>query len=390
MTRLAGGGTVYQEKKTGRWVGAIDLGWGPDGKRNRKRVIGATEREAARRLRELQEKLEEHGSPDAADVARQTVAQYLEAWLREVVAGEANEKTRQIYAYQVRTHIVPGVGRVRLTELTAQHVQVLLNQRRAAGYSASTVSQTKRVLGTALEHARSWRLIRDNPAHLVRGPRIVHKRDRRILAPREALALLEVVRKDRLYSLFVVAMTTGIRQGESLGLLWSDVDLDAAIARIEHQLQRREGKLQLVTLKAGSRSRHTVALSAIAVEALRQQRQQQRIERIAAGPLWQDHGLVFTTSLGTPLIADNVRRSFKRWLTRAELPDMKWHELRHTVSSWLNAEGIPPADIRDALGHSGIAVTMDVYTHGLPEQQRRVADTIDRILNPPRERAQDV
>ena len=173
-----------------------------------------------------------------------------------------------------------------------------------------------------------------------------------------------------------------MRQGEALGLQWKDVDLEAGTAAIRHQLQRVDGKLALVDVKA-KRSRRTVELPALATSALRQHRQAQRLERLAAGPLWDDRlGLVFTSSRGTPLLARNVLRSLDRWCAAAGLPHMPWHDLRHTFATLLSSQHVAPRRAMEALGHSGIAITMDTYTHVLADQPREVSAAMDALFTP--------
>ncbi len=140
-----------------------------------------------------------------------------------------------------------------------------------------------------------------------------------------------------------------------------------------------EGKLTIVPLKTEG-SHRTIDLPNVIVDALRAHQDRQRFERDAAGERWQEHGLVFTTSIGTPLDGSNVWRYFKRHIKRAGLPDRRFHDLRHTAASLLRAQGVPIAEVSKILGHSGIQITNDLYTHLYAERRREIADGMDAFM----------
>lgn len=175
---------------------------------------------------------------------------------------------------------------------------------------------------------------------------------------------------------------TGVerRQGEALGLRWDDVDLDAGTLTIRKSLQRVDGELQLVEPKT-AKSRRTVALPDVAVSALRAHRVRQIEERLLAGSRWNDTGLVFTTTIGTGLDGRNVTRQFQKLLEDARLPRQRFHDLRHTCASLLLAQGVHPRVVMETLGHSQVRLTMDTYSHVIPQLQREAAGRIDAILS---------
>lgn len=170
-------------------------------------------------------------------------------------------------------------------------------------------------------------------------------------------------------------MVIGLRQGEALGLRWQDIDLDRGLLTVARQLQRIDGKLILTEPKT-PRSRRTLQLPAVAIEALRAHKLRQLEERLAAGPAWQDSGLVFTTAIGTPLDARNVVRHFHRLLAKAGLPRMPFHNLRHTAASLLLAQGLDIRVVQHVLGHSQISLTANLYAsrHTNPTSGRGRAD----------------
>ena len=217
-----------------------------------------------------------------------------------------------------------------------------------------------------------------NVATLVEAPKVA-SREVEPFNPEQARTLLAAVRGDRLEALYSVAVAVGLRKGEALGLRWDDLNLDTGTLRVKASLQRVGGKLQLLEPKT-VRSRRTIALPESATVALRTHRAGQLRERLVAGSRWQETGLVFTTTIGTPMDPRNVTRHFKRVLVRAGLPQKRFHDLRHTCASLLLVQGAHPRVVMEILGHSQISMTMDTYAQVMPELQRDAANRIDAIL----------
>jgi integrase len=176
----------------------------------------------------------------------------------------------------------------------------------------------------------------------------------------------------------------GLRQGEILGLRWSDVDVETSTLRVAQALQRVNGRLEFVEPKS-RRSRRTIPMPPTVARALRAHRSRQLEERIAVGPRWRESDLVFTTSIGTPLDSRNVTRRFQAALERASLPRLRFHDLRHTAASLMLAQGVPARVVMETLGHSQISLTMNTYSHVVPALQREAADRMDvvRVDRPP-------
>ncbi|MHB1324976.1 MAG: site-specific integrase [Thermoleophilia bacterium] len=164
-----------------------------------------------------------------------------------------------------------------------------------------------------------------------------------------------------------------------LGLKWEDVNFEAKTLRVRFALQRIEGKLQLVEPKS-AKSRRTIALPNPTVKALKHHRKRQLEENLLAGPAWQETGFVFTSTIGTPLEPDNIGRWFKPLLKKAGLPDIRFHDLRHTAASLLLVQGVQPRVVMETLGHSQISLTMNRYSHVMPVLQREAAEKMDAIL----------
>ncbi len=368
-----GEGTITQ-RKDGRWEAKIDLGY-QDGKRKRKAFYGETRREVADQLKTALH-TQQQGLPVA--VERQIVGQFLTRWLEDSVRPTVRPKTYDSYAQLVRLYIGPALGHIQLGKLSPQDIQHLLNKLLKSGLSPRTVQYCHAILRISLGRAYKWSLVPRNVAQLVDPPRSRHY-EMRSLSPEEARTFLNTVRGDRLEALYSVAIALGLRQGEALGLRWEDVDLDKSTLKVRYALQRIDGKPQLVEPKT-ARSRRTIVMPQVTVTALRAHRVRQLEERLACGTHWADSGLVFTSTIGTPLEPRNAFRLFQEALQRAGLPHIRFHDLRHTCASLLLAQGVHPRVVMETLGHSQISLTMDTYSHVIPALQRDAADRMNALL----------
>lgn len=362
-------GSIYR-RADGQWAAAVSL----PGIRRRV-VYGRTRLEVSQKLTTLMAKLQGGQLPAPT---RLTVAAYLQQWL-DAVKPSLRPKTYVSYEGVVRLRLVPLLGTASLQRLTAPQVGAALTRGLERGMSANSIRYALIVLRIALHRAEKWGLVSRNVASDVDPPKVERPRFR-ALDPEEARQLLEAASGDRLEALYTVALSLGLRLGETLGLRWHDVDLEAGTLRVENSLQRHSGALHLVATKT-DRSRRTLAMPELLVESLRRHRQAQLEEELAA-PVWFKTGHVFTTEVGTPIDPSNARRSFVALLVKAKLPHVRFHDLRHSAASLLLAQGAPPRVVMETLGHSRIAVTMDTYSHVTPELQREAARAMDRALRP--------
>jgi integrase len=366
-------GSIYL-RKDGRWAASIEIGF-ENGIRRRKHYLGRTRREVQEKLNEAVS-AKSQGMP--VSVKRQTVAQFFNDWLENTKKPSVRQRTYESYESVVRLHIVPAIGHIQLANLTPQDVTRLINKKLQSGQSPTTALYVKRVLGMGLKHAMMWGELGRNVATLVPSPKI-EREEVRALSPEETRQFLAVLKGDRTEALFVVATSLGLRLGEVLGLSWDDVDLEGQKLSVRKQLQRIGGKLVRTEPKT-RRSRRTIGLPSIAVDALREHRIRQFEERLIAGERWVDTGLIFTTTIGTPFEQRNVRRHLDQLLDRVGLPHINPHALRHTAASLLLAQGVHPRVIMETLGHSQISTTMNLYAHVMGEVQREAAESMDRIL----------
>jgi integrase len=371
--RGSGEGSIYEIKATGRWCAAVTLQT-PLGRR-RKWLYGKTRREVQDKLT-VALRTTQLGLPQSDD--RTTVGAYLTEWLA-TTAATIRPRTFVRYSEYVRIHAIPIVGHIALSHLGPQHLQQLYANRLQAGLAPTSVAHLHTVMHTALARAEAWGLIPRNVARLVRPPR-APRREMTALTPDQVGSLLSAARGDRLEALYVVAVTTGMRQGELLALRWASVDLAAATVTVHSTLVEKTGGFDFAEPKS-ARSRRQIALTAIAVAAVRRHRAAQLAERLRAGTSWTDHDLVFASDAGGPLNGSNIlQRSFYPLLRRAGLPRVRFHDLRHSAATLMLSRSVPLKIVSEILGHSQISITADTYMHVTPGMQREAAAAVDAAL----------
>ena len=366
-----GEGSIYRDAD-GSWRAALSLS--PEEGGGRKYFRGQTRQEVQRKLAAAR-RAQEDGLGQVPE--RQTVAQYLASWL-EAIKPTIDYGAWKRHGEFVRLHIVPALGQTRLAALSAQQVQALYADRLASGLSSSTVHHLHATLHKALKDAERLRLVARNVSTLVNVPRMAET-EIHPLTRDEARAFLDVASGDRLYALYALALGSGMRQSEILGLQWPELDLDAALVRVRWQLKREEGVWVWKQPKT-RRSRRQIALASSAVAALRAHRAAQDAERERLGAAWEDHELVFCTRLGRPLSARNVYRAFQGVLEKGGLPHVRFHDLRHTAATLLLAGRVNPKVVSEMLGHASVAITLDIYSHVLPDMQQDAAATLEHVL----------
>lgn len=380
-------GSIYQQKSDGRWVGALSLGWSA-GKRSRKKFYGRTRKEVQGQMVKAQRDLQLH-LPVSTE--RQTVGQFLDGWLRDVVRQTVRPRTYASYTDIIRRHIAPTLGRVPLQKLTAHHVQRLMNEKATEGLSPRTVGYIRAVLRAALEQAVRWNLLATNAAKHVSAPRAV-KFEVRPLSSEEARKFLEHVTGHRLEAVYSVGIAMGLRLGEVLGLRWADVDLERGTLRVEQALQTlgrgvaKELGVDAVTFSQpkSERSKRQLFMPPVVVKSLGAHRKRQLEERLFAGAEWVDSGLVFTNTKGASLDPTKVRKDLRALLRKAELPMIRFHDLRHTCASLLLAQRVDFRTIMHVLGHSQISLTMNTYAHVAESLMVDAAERMAQALEPVR------
>lgn len=373
--RGSGEGSIYFIKKSGLWCAAMSFDTGL--RRQRKWLYGKTRKDVADKLT-IALRSRQQGLPQTED--RRTVDAYLAEWL-DAIRASVRPRTWERYEQYVRVHAAPLIGRFRLTRLEPRQLQQLYADRIEAGLSPTSVAHLHTMIHTAFGQAEAWGIVPRNVARLVRPPR-APRREMTALTPEQVRAFLEVIHGDRFEALYVVAVTTGMRQGELLALRWRDVDLDGGTIRVRATLGATKDGLEFAEPKS-ARSRRQISLTQIAVAALRKQRIDQLQARLLAGAGWTEHELVFPNELGGPLDPSNLlRRSFYPLLHRAGLPRVRFHDLRHSAATLMLSRGIPLKIVSEILGHSQISLTADTYMHVTEGMQREAAAAVDAALAP--------
>jgi integrase len=373
-----GSGSVHQTAD-GRWVAWLELGF-VGGKRKRKKLSARTQAEVKRKLSAAQRQ-QLLGEPLTAE--RQTVAQFLARWLADVVRPNAAPSTYAQQEMLVRRHIIPHLGDRLLTKLAAPEIQAFyaakLREEYAPGkcYSPGYLRQIHAVLHHALATAEEWELVPRNVSRHTKRPR-VPKRKHQVLTQVQARHLLAVVRDDPREALWVLALHLGLREGELLGLRWSDVDWKHRQLHVRNKILRVQRAWE-EGLPKGRRER-TIDLEEHVLAVLRRHEERQAVRRQQAGE-WGRPDLVFPTDRGEPLRADVLRNwHFRQLLKRADLPRMTVHELRHSMATLALEDGVPVELVQEILGHSSPAITLGMYRHILPHEPRRAVERIARLL----------
>jgi integrase len=367
------GDNALHKTCSGRWRGVVSLGFDVDGKRVRRKVSGKTKAEVRDKLKAL------HSELDAGvrSAAGYTVEKAVADWLDEGLPGRT-AKTVGANRDSLRP-LLAVIGTIPLRNLTVQDVRTAL-KRMAATHATRTLQKAHNCLTRVVRHAEGKDLVRRNVSSLVDTPRGLAGRRSQSLTLAEAGALLEAAESSRLHAYIVLCLLTGVRSEEARALTWEHVDLDAGTISVWRSV-RAHGDTKT------NRSRRTLKLPEIAVEALREQRQQQATERAEAGGLWQEHELVFTTSVGTAYESHNLRRDFRRVTTAAGL-GARWvpKELRTSFVSMMSYQGVPVEEIARLAGHASSRTTEVIYRRELRPVITTGAEVVDQIFRPKQQR----
>jgi integrase len=367
--RVNGDGSLTK-RADGRWMGRF-YAWTSSGIRKRITVYGRTRQEAADKMREAQER-NRQGIP-VPDRAWK-LGDWLDYWLEQVIAANRRPATHALYEVTVRLYLKPELGKYPLTRLSATRVQTFLTGQLADGHSIRKVQVMKTVLSSALTRAMREELVMRNVARLAELPAW----ERKPITPwtaAEARAFLAAAKDDPLYPAFMLLLLYGLRRGEVLGLRWRDVDDEDNELRVRQQIQRVHGELRIGPVKSAA-GRRDLPLLVPAAEVLELRRAAQAADRLELGRAWQDTGLIFTTRTGRPIEPRNMARSFHRICTTHGLRAINVHHVRHTTATLLKNLGVPARDAQLILGHSRLAVTLEIYTHEDRQAQR---DALSRI-----------
>lgn len=301
---------------------------------------------------------------DDAKPERVSLSTYLEWWLNNVAATTVRPATLRLYSGVIRNHLNPSaIAEVPISQLRPAAIAAIASKSPTRARVIAIA-----VLRQALDEAVRLHLLERNPAAGLRVPR-VEQREMRVLSQEQAQAFLEAARGDRYYALFALALFTGLRQGELLGLRWADLDVERGRLTVSRSLSQQSLDAQPTKTRG---SRRSIDLGPEALAVLLEHR-----ERYGVGE-W-----IFRDSGGSPVRASNLlRRSFRPALERAGItPPIRFHDLRHTAATLMLAAGVHPKVVSERLGHASIAITMDIYSHVQPSMGRAAAETLERLLS---------
>lgn len=363
------------------WAAQFDVHEKDQPRRQVLRSGFATKAEAVRAIAEHQQRAES-GSPEPS---RRTVGQWLDEWVPSM-RGQVRGGTFAQYELAARHYVKPRIGDVPLRKLTKARLRAMYadlaekGNRTGGPLARKSVHNIALVVHRALEDAVEENLL---PRNVADDSHSLPRNSRSAVTAwhaDEVAAFLAQVREDRLYAMWRLAFTSGMRRGELLGLRWRDVDLDAAHFSVSRARVRGVDGLGWDAPKTGSANRR-VTLDAGTVATLREHRARQNKERLAIGPGWADEDLVFCRADGTPLSLDAVTAAFSRLVARSGLPRITLHGARHTAASVLLAAGVHPKAVQARLGHSSIQVTMDLYSHLTPAVEEDAAERLARAID---------
>jgi integrase len=351
-------GTIY--KRGNRWCAQVRV----NGRRLTK--YGATQGEVREWLKETIAQVD-----NGIAVTPDTLGEFLPSWL-ETVKSSIRLNTYKTYKAQTTHHLIPELGEIKLRDLRPDHIQRFYTTELETGISRSTLRLCHSVLHRALGDAVKWGLLTRNVCDAVTPPK-AKQTEMSVWDADQVTQFLQTTQGHRWEALFYLAVTTGLRQSELMGLFWTDLDWDARKLHVQRQYYRG----RLAELKRAS-SRRPIALGEVAIQKLRERQEIQACER--ESPSWEEQGFIFTGQRGNPISRSVLYQTFIRLVEEAGLPRIRFHDLRHTAATLMLKRGIHPKVVQERLGHANIGMTLNIYSHVLPSLQEDVADHFDDLF----------
>jgi len=373
-----GEGTIYH-RQDGRWAASITVESG-----KRKTFYGKSRKAVQEKLKGA---LHEQQQGTLVTTPQQTTKQFLEDWLENTHKQNIRPRSHERYEQIIRLHIVPSLGKVQLQKLAPQQLKKLYADKLKEGLSTVTVAAIHNLLHRALDDAVKWDILARNVCDRISPPRKINREITPLTAEQTHILLAEI-RGHPQEALFVLALNTGMRRGELLGLKWRDINFIEGILQVRRILNRvptkmikEVGQRYVESEPKTKKSRRPILLTALALDALLQHRVKQQEAKEKAGAAWEDHDDVFCTPLGKHLHPGNdALVGLKKILVKANLPDIRFHDLRHSAATLLLSMEVHPKVVQEILGHSLISITMDIYSHVLPTMQKDAMEKLNRAL----------
>ncbi|WP_206093763.1 site-specific integrase [Paludifilum halophilum] len=377
---------MHVRKRGNKWCFVLDVGRDPQtGKRKQKWFSGFKTKKEAQKA--MTAKLHELNQGAYIEPSKITLADYLNRWLNDYARINCSPRTLEGYEYIIEKHLIPDLGNITLDKLKPMDLQnyygnKLINGRKdgSGGLSPRSVLHHHRVLHEALEYAVRWQVIAINPAKAATPPK-PQKAQVNVLNKEEIHQLLTASKGTPYYEPIFFAVNTGMRRGEIFGLRWKDINFENNIISVRQTLQRlkSEGLKFRDTTKTDG-SRRTIFVSESVIDMLKKLKTKQAKNKIKAGPYYKNYDLVFAKNDGSPIDVDYFSKAFGLLIKRINLPHIRFHDLRHTHATLLLQQGEHPKVVSERLGHSTIAITMDTYSHVMPNMQKEAAQKLDDFL----------
>lgn len=361
------------------WLVRIFLGRDAKGKRRyANKTIRGTKKDAQKYLNAA---LRDKDLGVFVEPSSESLEAYLDKWLTTAAKPRLSEATYNHYKFVLSRYILPSLGNFKLTDIKPRDVQKVYTRMQTSGLSPRTVRYAHTVLSSAFKQAIIWKMIAVNPCKDAVLPKMI-RNEMKAFSPEQAQEFLQAAKENKYGLILAFALVTGMRTEEYLGLKWSDLDLKKKTATVQRALIWRKGGGWYFNETKRHRSRRTIPFSEYLAEALKHHKRQQLEQRLKLGAAYQNNDLVFTTSLGTPLNPRNLfHRGFKKVLEKAGLPqDFRLYDLRHSCATLLLSANENPKVVSERLGHASVVLTLDIYSHVLPNMQQAATEKLEEIL----------
>jgi integrase len=361
------------------WYVRIFLGRDANGKRKYfNKTIHGTKKDAQKFLTA---KTREKDLGVFIEPALMPLNEFLDRWLSDVAKNKLRARTFDNYESLLNCHVRKRLGAKRLSDIQAYEVQKFYNEMKKANYSPKTIRHVHNVLSSALKQAVKWKMLTQNPCEVCELPR-QEKIEMMYFTPEETAKFLNAAKDDKYFPAFLLAIETGMRPEEYLGLQWKDIDFENKILAVRRALVVKKGGGFIFTEPKTKKSRRSIPISNSLIDALKAHRRNQLEERMKLGASYQNFDLVFASGIGTPLLHGNLlRRHFKPIRDKAGLPSIRLYDLRHTTATLLLSAGENPKIVSERLGHASIVLTLDTYSHVLPSMQKDATNKIEKLMS---------
>ena len=368
-------GRLYFNKHRRKWQAIVEVGRDPaTGKRRQIFRDARTKAEARQILQKLLRDLEDGAHVEPCNL---TFAQYLDSYVEDHLRHHTCPHSLESLNYTLARRVVPALGQVALTKLRPMDLQKFYSDLRDSGLADASVRKIHNTIRAALAHAVRLQVLAVNPADAVVAPRI-KRSEMRVLDEEKTATMLRAAEGSAMHIPLLLAVGSGMRRGELLGLRWSDVDLDAGTATVNQTLQEAGGRL-IVSPPKTAKSRRAVTLPSVVVDGLRAHRAEQARRTLAGEPDWVDSKYVLAAPHGGPWRPAGFDRSWRAFKKRYGI-EIRFHDLRHTHATQLLKAGVHPKVVSERLGHASIGITLDTYSHVMPGMQEEAAEKIDAGL----------